>query len=263
MDWLSDKVIDRLRTSLDAPDLTGTPYALGRELGRGGMGTVYEAYDPRLERAVALKVLSPLDDGAEAVERLWREARVLARLEHPGIVPVHDVGMLPDGRPYYAMKRVEGRRLDEYLATSPVAGRVMQGLPASVRAGGVRPRPRNRSSRSEAGEHHARPVSAKYWCSIGASPNPWDRPNASGLVIGTAGYIGAGAARRRRRSTPAPTSIRLAACCDAACGRAPAAASSCPARHRARSRSAGIQTVSGNVRRCGAIPRSPARHGTS
>jgi serine/threonine protein kinase len=119
MDWLSDKVIDHLRESLDAPDLSGTTYVLGRELGRGGMGTVYEAYDPRLERAVALKVLSPLDDGAEAVDRLWREARVLARLEHPGIVPVHDVGMLPDGRPYYVMKRVEGRRLDEYLQTRP------------------------------------------------------------------------------------------------------------------------------------------------
>jgi len=122
MDWLSDKVIDHVRESLDVPDLTGTPYVLGRELGRGGMGTVYDAYDPRLERAVALKVLSPLDDRAEAVERLWREARVLARLEHPGIVPVHDVGMLPDGRPYYVMKRVEGRRLDQYLETRPSLG---------------------------------------------------------------------------------------------------------------------------------------------
>jgi len=86
---------------------------LVRELGRGGMGTVYEARDTRLERTVALKALSPLDDNADAVERLWREARILARLEHPGIVPIHDVGMLPDGRPYYTMKLVEGRRLDE------------------------------------------------------------------------------------------------------------------------------------------------------
>jgi len=119
MDWLPDNVIDHLRESLDAPDLSGTPYVLGRELGRGGMGTVYEARDTRLERTVALKALSPLDDAAEAVERLWREARVLARLEHPGIAPIHDVGVLPDGRPYYVMKRVEGRRLDEYLQTRP------------------------------------------------------------------------------------------------------------------------------------------------
>src|SRR6266571_9500833 len=119
MDWLLDKVIDHLRESLDAPDLADTPYVLGRELGRGGMGTVYEAQDTRLGRTVALKALSPLDGGAEAVERLWREARVLARLEHPGIVPIHDVGVLPDGRPYYVMKLVEGRRLDEYLQTRP------------------------------------------------------------------------------------------------------------------------------------------------
>src|SRR6266436_6094449 len=119
MEWLPDSVIGRLRESLDAPDLSGTPYVLGRELGRGGMGTVYEARDTRLERTVALKALSPLDDTAEAVERLWREARGLARLEPPGIVPIHDVGVLPDGRPYYTMKLVEGRRLDEYLHTNP------------------------------------------------------------------------------------------------------------------------------------------------
>src|SRR5262245_46243239 len=119
MDWLPDKVIDRLRESLDAPDLTGAPYALGRELGRGGMGTVYEAHDHRLGRIVALKALSSLDTGDDAVERLWREARILARLEHPGIVPIHDVGTLPDGRPYYVMKLVQGRRLDEYLRMRP------------------------------------------------------------------------------------------------------------------------------------------------
>jgi serine/threonine protein kinase len=116
---LPDHVIDHLQAALDVPDLTGAPYVLGRELGRGGMGTVYEAKDTRLERAVALKVLSPLAGGAEAVERLWREARILARLEHPGIVPVHDAGVLSDGRTYYAMKLVEGRRLDEYLHAGP------------------------------------------------------------------------------------------------------------------------------------------------
>ena len=119
MDWLPDEVIGHLRESLDTPDLGGTPYVLGRELGRGGMGTVYAAQDARLGRSVALKALSPVDGGEEAVERLWREARVLARLEHPGIVPIHDAGTLPDGRPYCVMKLVEGRRLDEYLKTLP------------------------------------------------------------------------------------------------------------------------------------------------
>src|SRR5437868_7874819 len=119
MEWLPDSVIDHLRGALDTPDLSGSPYAPGKELARGGMGTVYEARDTRLGRAVALKVLSPLAAGADAVDRLWREARILARLEHPGIVPVHDAGMLNDGRAYYAMKLVTGSRLDEYLQTRP------------------------------------------------------------------------------------------------------------------------------------------------
>ena len=119
MEWLPDSVIDHLREALDAPDLTGAPYVLDRELGRGGMGTVYLAHDPRLGRAVALKALSPAHAEAESVERLWREARILAGLEHPGIVPIHDVGTLRDGRAYYVMKLVEGRRLDEYLQAGP------------------------------------------------------------------------------------------------------------------------------------------------
>jgi len=119
MDWLPNSVIDHLREAMDTPDLTGVPYVLGKELGRGGMGIVYEARDTRLERAVALKVLPQLASSGEAVERLWREARILARLEHPGIVPIHDAGMLSDGRAYYAMKLVEGSRLDEYLRAGP------------------------------------------------------------------------------------------------------------------------------------------------
>src|SRR5258708_12584143 len=110
------------------------------------MGTVCEARDTRLERTVALKAVSPLDDGAEAVERLWREARILARLEHPGIVPIHDVGFLPDGRPYYVMKRIDGQRLDEYLQTRPSTAelcrvflRVCEPLPFSPPHGIIHP----------------------------------------------------------------------------------------------------------------------------
>jgi serine/threonine protein kinase len=76
------------------------------------MGTVYLATDTDLERDVALKVLRDLVVDSDAADRLLREARILARLEHPGIVPVHDVGRLPDGRVYYVMKLVRGDRLD-------------------------------------------------------------------------------------------------------------------------------------------------------
>lgn len=115
MRHLSDKAIERLREQAEVPDLAGTRYRLLGEVARGGMGIVYAAVDEQLHRKVALKVLDTLGEEPELADRLMREARVLARLEHPGIVPVHEVGMLADGRVFYAMKFVEGQRLDQYL----------------------------------------------------------------------------------------------------------------------------------------------------
>jgi serine/threonine protein kinase len=114
---LSDATLRHLQEVADLPDLAGTPYEIVETLGRGGMGTVYRAIDHRLDREVALKVVQLSDPADIDVDRLLREARVLARLEHPGIVPVHDVGLLPDGRAFYAMKRVRGQRLDEHVRT--------------------------------------------------------------------------------------------------------------------------------------------------
>jgi serine/threonine protein kinase len=113
MRWISDDAIARLRQVADTPDFSATRYRIAGELARGGMGVVYEAEDTTLGRRVALKVLaSELASGDG--ERMRREAQIVARLEHPGIVPVHDVGVLPDGRIYYAMKLVRGTRLDEW-----------------------------------------------------------------------------------------------------------------------------------------------------
>jgi len=115
--FLSDKAVDRLRQNANVPDLSGTRYQLLERVARGGMGVVYAARDEMLGRRVALKVLDvPVADG-DLARRLNREARVLARLEHPGIVPVHDVGTLSDGRVFYAMKFVEGQRLDRHIET--------------------------------------------------------------------------------------------------------------------------------------------------
>jgi serine/threonine protein kinase len=116
MKFLSDKSIERLRAGADAPDFEGTRYRLLERVARGGMGVVYAAEDTKLERRVALKVLDLPGKNSELAKRLTREARVLARLEHPGIVPVHDVGILADGRVFYTMKFVEGQRLDRHLA---------------------------------------------------------------------------------------------------------------------------------------------------
>jgi serine/threonine protein kinase len=83
------------------------------------MGVVYVARDRELDREVALKVIAAEATDPNTAARLRREARILARLEHPGIVPVHDVGQLVDGRVFYAMKLVSGQRLDELLASAP------------------------------------------------------------------------------------------------------------------------------------------------
>jgi serine/threonine protein kinase/formylglycine-generating enzyme required for sulfatase activity len=85
-------------------------------LGRGGVGEVIRVRDRELGRVVALKVLQPGNDRNEAlVARFLEEARITAQLEHPGIVPVHDVGRLPDGRAFFTMKEVQGRGLDELI----------------------------------------------------------------------------------------------------------------------------------------------------
>jgi serine/threonine protein kinase len=115
MRHLSDAAMERLRDGAGVPDLAGTRYRLLGEVARGGMGIVYAAEDEQLRRRVALKVLDTQGGEAEMSDRLMREARVLARLEHPGIVPVHEVGTLVDGRVFYAMKFVEGERLDQHL----------------------------------------------------------------------------------------------------------------------------------------------------
>ena len=107
---LSDAALGRLKAAAAAPGPLGERYELVEELGRGGMGVVYRALDRELEREVAVKV--PHDSGVVLLEpRLRSEARVLATLEHPGIVPIHDIGRLADGRAFYVMKLVRGRTL--------------------------------------------------------------------------------------------------------------------------------------------------------
>jgi serine/threonine-protein kinase len=119
---LSDAAIDRLRRLDDRPDFTATRYELADEIGRGGMGVVFRARDRELARDVAVKVTAWKT--ASDTARLRREARVLASLEHAGIVPVHDVGTLPDGRTFFVMSLVRGERLDAHAAALPLADRL-------------------------------------------------------------------------------------------------------------------------------------------
>jgi serine/threonine protein kinase len=110
---LSDPVVDHLRRVAALPDLTGTRYVLEKELGRGGLGVVYSAHDRDLNRQVALKVLTLGYSG---------EARLIAQLEHPGVVPIYECGTLPDGRLYYTMKLVSGQRMDHYFSGRAAEG---------------------------------------------------------------------------------------------------------------------------------------------
>jgi serine/threonine protein kinase len=115
MSWLSDRVVNHLRRVTELPDLSETKYRCLEKIATGGMGTVYLAEDTQLQRQIALKILTLSDQPGELANRLMREARIIAALEHPGIVPIHDVGSLPDGRVFYTMKLVKGHRLDEHV----------------------------------------------------------------------------------------------------------------------------------------------------
>ena len=100
----------------DAPDL-GDRYQLLEELGRGAMGVVWRARDRSLDREVAIKVLADRYAPGEPQERLLDEARAMARLTHPNVIAVHDVGVR-HGRIFLAMELVRGVPLSTWLATS-------------------------------------------------------------------------------------------------------------------------------------------------
>jgi eukaryotic-like serine/threonine-protein kinase len=97
-----------------------TPFDLVEEIGRGGMGIILRGRDRILDRDLAIKVLlERFRDCPDLIRRFIEEARITGRLQHPFIVPVHHFGTLPDGRPYFAMKLIDGRTLADLLAERP------------------------------------------------------------------------------------------------------------------------------------------------
>jgi tetratricopeptide (TPR) repeat protein len=120
-------------------------YEIVKPLGRGGMGAVYQAFDPVLEREVALKVMLPETAGdPEQKQRFEREARAVARLSHPGIVTVFDLGYHTDGSPYIVMELLKGQDLLARLRGSPplslgqkvsIVTQVLDGLGHAHKAG--------------------------------------------------------------------------------------------------------------------------------
>jgi tetratricopeptide (TPR) repeat protein len=119
-------------------------YRVERRIGSGGMGVVYSAHDPRLDRTVALKLLPRhlgLDEDAR--RRFENEARAASALDHPAIVTVYEIGDAPDGRLFIAMTYCEGRTLRDLLSTGPLpvaqvislTRQIAEGLAAAHRRG--------------------------------------------------------------------------------------------------------------------------------
>jgi len=106
----------RSRASVVEPGSVVGRHVVLHELGAGGMGVVYAAYDPELDRKVALKLLLPGAGGDIARLRLLREAQALGRLSHPNVVGIHDVGTVGE-QVWLAMEFVQGRTLQQWLET--------------------------------------------------------------------------------------------------------------------------------------------------
>jgi hypothetical protein len=128
------------------------PYHVLSTLGAGGMGEVYRAKDTRLQRVVAIKVLSNWDTAMpQDLERFHQEARAASALNHPHICTIHDVG---SGPPFIAMELLEGETLQQQLARGPIE---LSALVDGRTRGGRRPGRcsphRHCSSRHQAGEH--------------------------------------------------------------------------------------------------------------
>ena len=137
---LEDSAAERPLTHLE-PGMQVGRYVIAAKLGEGGMGAVYAARDPELDRRVAIKLLRP---GGFSPQRLVREARVLARVSHPNVVTVYDAGRHA-GSVFLAMELVPGGTVEEWLAATPrepeeVIGVFLQagyGLAAAHEAGVV------------------------------------------------------------------------------------------------------------------------------
>ena len=124
-------------------------------IGAGGMGAVYKARQPQLNRFVAIKILPPMPgDEMGFAERFRREAQSLAQLSHPHIVAVHDFGETAGGLLYFVMEYVEGADLRPAdRAGAADARSFLRVDSAGLRRAAVRARSRHRASRHQAGEH--------------------------------------------------------------------------------------------------------------
>src|ERR1041384_3553677 len=112
----------RHRSDTRPPPSIEVRYRFGEVLGEGGMGEGLLAHDEHIGREVAVKRIRSTEPSAEELSRFLREARVQGRLEHPAVVPVHDLAVDRDGRPFFVMKRLTGTTMLELLARLRAGG---------------------------------------------------------------------------------------------------------------------------------------------
>src|SRR5262249_1342322 len=113
--------VARTATATASPPPPDTErYVFGEEIAHGGMGVILRGYDKMLGRPLALKLLrADLADQPGLVRRFLDEAQITGQLQHPGVVPIHEIGRLADGWPFFAMKLIEGRTLQALLDERP------------------------------------------------------------------------------------------------------------------------------------------------
>src|SRR5215831_7405124 len=169
-------------------------YRVDELIGRGGMGEVYRAYDERLQRNVALKILSPRFAEDDAFrQRLLRESRLAASLDHPNVIPVYDAGEA-DGRLYLAMRFVDGTDLRELLRREgalareralAIAAQIADALDAAHERGLVHRdvKPSNILLDQQRGREHA------YLADFGLTQSTSDRTLSESQMMGTVDYV--------------------------------------------------------------------------
>ncbi len=205
-------------------------YEVVKRLGQGSMGTVYLARDPDLDRYVALKLYRPRGNNPEprADERLWREAQLLARVSHPNVVAVHEVGRLGprDDTVFVAMEHVHGVNLSTWLEKHPTAGwrRVVElieaaaaGL-AAVHAAGILHRDLKPSNILVAADDGVRVLDfglARLVDGRDLDPTPMPSPNPADTLVSGEGVVGTPAymAPEQHESAPSSVSTDLYALC--------------------------------------------------
>jgi eukaryotic-like serine/threonine-protein kinase len=214
---------DAFRATRGTPSSTTIGrFVLGELLGAGAMGEVYDAYDPQLDRRVALKLVKPAADDGVVVARLLQEARIMAQLSHPHVVAVHEAALV-DGVPYVVMEQVVGTTFDAWCAAAPRAlddivraiADVARGL-AAVHAAGVIHRdikPSNilvdADGRAKLGDFGLAGISVREPSTAAAVPELSIALTATGDLVGTPAYM---APERIRGEDAVPASDTFSLC---------------------------------------------------